>query len=83
MAGCPPFTITVREDLNTALARVKQKAAEKGITFIGDTQRGSFSGDVSGTYSVSGNQVTVKISSRPFIYPCGVIESELRKYFEG
>ncbi len=84
MSGCPAFTVRVSGDLNTTLEYVKQKAAEKGLMFTGDTQSGSFSGKgISGTYSASGNDVTVNISQRPFIISCEFIESELRKYFEG
>lgn len=84
MSGCPSFKISVNGDLNSILNHVKQEASQKGIAFSGDTSGGSFSGmGIVGTYSVSGNQVTVNISQKPLIAPCSYIESELRKYFNG
>ena len=81
MSGCKPFTININGDLSTILGSVKQQAAQNGVTFLGNTSGGSFSGKISGTYKVSGNIVSVSISLKPLIYPCNRIESELRKYF--
>jgi len=85
MAGCPPFKIQLREDMNTVLARVKALAKQQGISFSGNTNSGQFSGGtiagtVSGTYRVSGKTVTVTITEKGWA-PCGTIEGRLRSYF--
>ncbi len=83
MSGCPAFTIRVRMDLNLILGRVKQEAARNGVMLSGDTRSGCFSGKVSGSYNISRNVVTVKITDKPANFDCTVIEQRIRNYFEG
>ncbi len=74
------FRIPVRGDLEAKLSYAKRKAAEKSVTMAGDTRSGSFSGMISGTYSISGGIATVAISRKPFIASWDMIESQLREF---
>ena len=62
----------------------KAKAAveKQGGTFSGDSNSGSFSinvfGTISGTYTVSGNQLLIAIEDKPMMIPCAAIENALK-----
>jgi hypothetical protein len=87
MAGCDSFDVTVTSDLAGALDRVKSQITGSGGSFTGDTQGGSFSGEVpmmggfEGRYEVSGDVVTITIIDKPFLIPCAIIESKIREFF--
>jgi hypothetical protein len=89
MAACPPFTVTVNEDLTTVLDRVKAQVEGAGGSFDGTTEGGSFSGSVplvgsfEGAYTVSGKDVTITITKKPWnpVATCARIESRVREYF--
>jgi hypothetical protein len=54
-----------------------------GVDFKGDTTSGSFSGKgVKGTYSIQGRGVTVTIIDKPSLIPWGVVESQVRGFFD-
>lgn len=75
------FTVIIREDPEELLERVRRKASKGGVNFWGDSVRGGFSGKVSGSYSISGNQLTITITKKPFIVSWGFVKSEIRKFF--
>ena len=62
----------------------KAKAAveKQGGTFSGESNSGSFSinvfGTISGTYTVSGNQLLIAIEDKPMMIPCAAIENALK-----
>ncbi len=72
-------------DKAARLRQVKALAARRGFTFVGNTQKGEFSGDtllgkVSGTYSISGETITVTITQRPSFLSVGRIKNEFEKF---
>jgi hypothetical protein len=78
------FDITFSGDATSLLQHAKKAAAESGATLTGDTRHGNFSGKgIEGHYVVSGNTVHVTITKKPIIIADSVIESRLRKFFEG
>jgi hypothetical protein len=87
MAGCRPFTITVSGDIAALLEKARSQTIESGMSFEGDLRSGTFSGKssimgaVEGKYEITGNDVTIKITSKPFIVSCKVLESKVRDYF--
>lgn len=87
MAGCRPFKIKVSGNIAAVLENARFRTIESAGSFEGDMRSGTFSGNASalgtvkGEYKVSGNEVTIKITSKPFIVPCKVLESKIRDYF--
>jgi hypothetical protein len=56
-------------DPTRKLAILKERAARYGVTFVGDIERGQFSGiGLSGNYTRKGDFFIVTIKSAPFIY---------------
>lgn len=87
MAGCTPFTLEVEDDLESRLANVKSGIESSGGRFAGDLKFGTFSGNVpllgsfQGQYEVTGSQVTITITDKPFLVSCHTAESKIRDYF--
>ncbi len=74
------FRIKVSGDLEAKLEIARRKASAQGVTLQGDTRSGSFSGLITGTYSISGGMATVTITSKPFIVSWDYVESQLRAF---
>ena len=54
-----------------------------GVDFKGDTTSGSFSGKgVEGTYSIQDRIVTLTIIDKPFLIPWGLVEFQVRGFFD-
>lgn len=72
------FSGTPQEVFNKARAAVEKQ----GGMFNGDASTGRFSinvfGTISGSYSVSGNQLNIVIEDKPIMIPCGAIENVLK-----
>jgi hypothetical protein len=73
-----PFSGSAEQILNRAKAAVEKQ----GGNFSGDAGGGSFSinvfGNISGRYTVSGNQLDIAIEDKPIMIPCAAIENALR-----
>jgi len=73
-----PFSGPPQDIFNKAKAAVEKQ----GGTFSGDANSGSFSihvfGTISGSYTVSGNQLNVVIEDKPSMISCGAIENVLK-----
>ena len=77
------FSVSFTEDPNALIARADKAAIKYGVDFKGDTTSGSFSGKgVKGTYSIQGRGVTVTITDKPSLIPWGVVESQVRGFFD-
>ncbi len=74
------FRVPIVGDRAQKFARLRQAAAQYGITIRGDVDKGEFSGMASGSYYVSDNIVTITITSRPFWIPIDTLEREFRKF---
>ena len=73
-----PFTGTADDIYRKAKAAVEKQGGE----FSGDSSSGSFSiqvfGTISGSYTVSGQQLDISIEDKPMMIPCGAIENALK-----
>jgi hypothetical protein len=84
------YTFTIRGDPAQKLQRIKALAAQKGVSFNGDLNRGNFAGGISllgmgirGTYAIQGNMIAVTVIEKPASYSWDQIESQLRGFIEG
>jgi len=81
------FTIKLDDELDSVLKRVESGIRGNGGRFQGDTESGSFAGKsvlgfIKGSYrSLSGEEIRIIITDKPFLVPYRTIESEIRKYF--
>ena len=67
---------------STLVARA-QGIKKYGVDFKGDTTSGSFSGKgVKGTYLIQDRGVNVTITDKPALIPWGVVESQVRGFFD-
>lgn len=74
-------------NIDDLLKNLSSKAAEHNVTWKGDTTKGEFQvtamgNNVAGSYFVSGETISINISSKPFFLPCSVIETIVKKYIE-
>jgi hypothetical protein len=86
------FEYTLRGDPAQKLGTIKQKAAQKFVTFIGDLQKGAFSGGLSlpllgdmtvrGSYRIVGDKIIVTVSKKPSSYTWSQVDSMLRSFIE-
>jgi len=76
------FSIPFSGPAEEVYSRAKAAVEKQGGTFNGDANGGSFSinvfGNISGSYSVSGNQFNIVIENKPMMIPCGAIENALK-----
>lgn len=88
MAGCSAFRVQIDDDIKAVLNKVRSQIKSAGGKFDGDTESGTFSGDVSmmgsfrGEYEVDGDAVTITITKKPFTVPCHSIQLKIREYFK-
>ena len=81
------FKVAISDDISIVLARVQSVITESGGTFSGDSSKGVFQGNsvvgpIKGQYfTVSGREICITITDKPFIVPYSMIEGEIRKYF--
>ena len=74
-----PFSGDPEEILNKAKAAIEKQ----GGNFNGDDQSGSFDvtamgNTVSGSYTVTGNDLAIIIDHKPFFIPCEMVENFLK-----
>ena len=76
------FSIPFSGAPDQVLSRAKAAVEKQGGIFSGDANGGSFSinvfGNISGSYTVSGNQLNIAIEEKPIMIPCAAIESALK-----
>jgi hypothetical protein len=72
-------TATVKGDIATIWDTVKKKGAAKKIKFTGNPPKdpkGTFTNDVSGTYSVEGQTITVVVLKKPGAFGVPLVKDE-------
>ncbi len=74
-----PFTGSAQNVLNKAKSAVQSQ----GGTFNGDETGGNFSvsvlgNTIAGSYTVTGQNMSIVITDKPFLIPCGTIEGFLK-----
>lgn len=76
------FSINFSGSADDVYLKAKTAVEKQGGSFIGDSSAGSFSinvfGNISGSYSVSGDLLHITIEEKPMMIPCGVIENSLK-----
>ena len=77
------FSINFSGSADAALGKAKSAVESQGGKFNGDANSGDFEvnvfgNKVAGTYTVSGNQLSVNITEKPFLLPCSAIEGFLK-----
>ena len=82
MAECT-FTVPFNGDAEIILGKARRLVEKQGGLFDGDINSGSFSlsvfgNSIAGSYSVSGNELSMVVSEKPFMVPCSMIENMLR-----
>jgi hypothetical protein len=77
------FSVSFTEDPSALVARAEKAAIKYGADFEGAATSGSFSGKgVRGIYSIQDRVVTVTIVDKPFLIPWGLVESQVRGFFD-
>lgn len=86
------FEYALRGDTAQKLAMIRQKAAQKFVTFVGNLEKGTFSGGISlpllgnmtikGSYKIVGDRIAVTVSKKPNSYTWSQIDSMLRGFIE-
>jgi len=81
MAKCN-FSIPFSGSAEEVFTRAKTAVQKQGGSFEGDASGGNFSinvfGTITGSYSVSANQLNIVIEDKPIMIPCGAIENALK-----
>ena len=82
MSACN-FTIPFTKSVTEILEKAKKTIESQSGNFKGDENSGNF--DVSifgntviGSYTVTGQELNIDISEKPFLVPCNMIESFLK-----
>jgi hypothetical protein len=76
------FQIKMSGDLEEKVKQARRIAAEHGVTFIGDSRKGKFSGRIMGgkligTYQVENGVLTVNITEKPFLATWSMVEGQI------
>ncbi|HEU4471506.1 MAG TPA: hypothetical protein VFR58_10500 [Flavisolibacter sp.] len=76
------FSINFSGTPQEIFTRAKNAVEKQGGNFSGDETSGSFSinvfGTISGSYTVSGQQLNISIEDKPMMIPCAAIENALK-----
>jgi hypothetical protein len=82
MATCN-FSIPFTGEPEVILAKAKAAIESQSGNFNGDTKSGNFevsvfANSIKGYYSVTGQNLNLTITDKPFLIPCSTIETLLR-----
>jgi len=81
MAKCN-FSIPFSGSAQDIYQKAKAAVEKQGGNFSGDSSGGNFTinvfGTITGSYTVSGQQLDIVIEDKPMMIPCGAIESALK-----
>ena len=76
------FSIPFSGSPEDVFSKAKAAVEKQGGNFNGDTNGGNFNinvfGNISGSYTVSGNQLIIVIEDKPMMIPCSAIENVLK-----
>lgn len=86
MAQCN-FSIPFSSSPESLSLQAQKAIMSAGGTFQGDATAGAFGvstplGDIRGNYVIQDSVIHVTIATKPFLVSCGMIEKQLRGYFE-
>jgi len=82
MSACT-FTLPFSGSPEVILNKAKAAIEKQGGTFNGDEKAGAFhlsvmNNTIAGSYTISGHELTMIITDKPFFVPCSTIESMLK-----
>ena len=81
------FSIGFTGSADDVFNKAKAAVEKQGGNFSGDNSSGQFSinvfGNISGSYTVSGNQLDIVIDDKPMMIPCSAIENVLKSQIGG
>lgn len=83
---CSAVTITLKGTPKDVLEIVKKEAKKNDVIISGDDTKGDMKHKtkaVKGSYTVSGQKVTIKMEENLFGPICPIINSEVKKWFAG
>lgn len=77
------FSLSFTGNPEDVLAKARRAVESQGGNFSGDTNRGDFNvsvfgNKIVGAYTVSGQNLQINITDKPFMVPCSAIESFLK-----
>lgn len=77
------FSLPFSGTPDAVLQKAKNAVQSQGGTFNGDASKGDFKvsvfgNSIAGSYTVSGDQLNVDITDKPFLIPCSAIEGYLK-----
>jgi hypothetical protein len=81
------FSIKTKQDIAETYQIALREIERFGATYNGDTNGGSFKLEVlgmqfKGHIQVEGNTLIVKLTDKPLLVPCSVIESSVKAYVD-
>lgn len=81
------MNVSIKEDVESLISKIKNSIQKEGGTFNGDTEKGDISlnsliGTVKGNYVVTGNECVLEITHKPMVTTQGFIESKIRELLE-
>ena len=83
MSAACNFTIPFGGNADEVFTKAKNVVESQGGIFTGDAHSGNFTIEVfgnkiAGDYTMTGNDLTINITDKPFFVPCATIESMLK-----
>lgn len=87
MADCN-FTINFSGTAASIVANIRSQLQQQGGNLNGDENSGTFNvkvlgSSIEGSYTITGSQLNVTITDKPFFLGCGQIESFLKQRIGG
>ncbi len=83
---CDPFNITISTNPEDLLTKATAKLELQGGTLTGDIKSGKlnitlpFVGLIEGVYAITDNVITITVTGKPALLPCGIIETKIREF---
>ena len=81
------FSLKQKQDIAETYQIALREIERFGATYNGDANGGSFKLEVlgmrfKGNIQVEGNSIVVKLTDKPLLVPCSVIESSVKAYVD-
>jgi hypothetical protein len=84
MANCNlKFNVTVKGKMEDVLAKVKAAASAHQVKFQGDTKKGTFVNDASGSYTVNGQVISIIVTDKAWYATDSMVQDAVKKFFQG
>jgi len=81
------FSISFSGSAEEVYGKARAAVEKQGGSFNGDSTSGNFNinvfGAISGSYTVTGNQLNIIIEDKPMMIPCAAIENVLKSQIGG